>query len=124
MAEYHESEYAKLPPDFPRAVSTGTVPGTQPKILVVQYKGIFYPAGATPPELYERWRDCEEIAQDLAFEAKRDKADNLTRRSESEMLQRYLHILSKSWMTLNEAKWIVRRMGEILNWSVPTSASA
>jgi len=123
MTEYDESEYAKVPSDFPRGVSTGAVPGTQLKILVVQYKGTFYPAGSTPPEVYERWIGCEEIAQELASEAKRDKADKLTRRTESEMLQWYLDILSKSWMTLSEAKWIVRRMGDILNWSVPMSAS-
>lgn len=38
MTEYDESEYAKVPSDFPRGVSTGAVPGTQLKILVVQYK--------------------------------------------------------------------------------------
>jgi hypothetical protein len=123
MTEYDESDFAKVPSDFPRTTLSGAVPGSQPKVLVTRYREAFYPSGCTPPERYERWKACEEIAQELAFEANRDKTDRITNRTEVEMLQKYFEILCRSWMSLDEAKWIVRRMGEILGWPVPTSVS-
>ncbi|MCS0627867.1 hypothetical protein NX786_00705 [Telluria mixta] len=125
MIEADKYEYEKIPSDFPHPLSLGAVPGTQPKVLVREYEGKFYPLGCTPPEVYERWRDFEEVASLLAFEAQRSKTDNITLMSDIEMLSQYFEIVNqKSWISEDEAKWIIRRVGQILSWPVPMSVSA
>lgn len=119
-----ESRYAEVPSDFPRPASFGTLPGTQPKLIVTEYKGKFYPPEGTPPEIYERWQNCEELAREFASESRKNKAANVTRMTETEMLEHYLKIMIKSWMSEDEAKWVVRRMSQILGWPVPPGASA
>ncbi|MDN4056478.1 hypothetical protein QPK32_25805 [Massilia sp. YIM B02763] len=123
MTAQDENEYLEVPSDFPRPGLLGAIPGSQPKFIATQYKDKFYPPGCTPPEQYERWKSCEEIVQEFAYELKRDKADNLLLRSEIETLDKYLKIFSSSWLSENEAKWVIRRIALLLSWPVPTSAS-
>jgi hypothetical protein len=123
MTVQDEKKYLEVPSDFPRTSLLGAIPGTQPKFIATQYKGKFYPPGCTPPELYERWQNCEDIVQEFAYELKRDKADNLMLRSETETLDKYLKIFSSSWLSEDEAKWVIRRIAHLLSWPVPTSAS-
>jgi len=61
-----EAKFSLVPVDFPRPVHIGAIAGAQPKVLVVEYKGRFYPAGGTPPERYERWDICEDLATQFA----------------------------------------------------------
>lgn len=123
--ENDEIDYAKVPLNFPRPALSSTVPGAQPKFVATEYDGKFYPPGGTPPEVFARWRDCEETAQVLAFEANRSKTDKMTLLSETEILAQYFEILNKkSWISANEAKWIICRVGSILCWPVPPSVAA
>ena len=123
MIDDDESKYEDVPSDFPRPVSLSALPGMQPKIVVTEYKGKFYPPEGTPPEIYERWHRCDELAREFASELRKDKAANVTRMTETEMLEHHLKNFSKSWLSEEEAKWMVRRMSQILGWPVPPGAS-
>lgn len=123
MINDDESKYADVPSDFPRPASFGALPGAQPKIIVTEYKGKFYPPEGTPPEIHERWQNCEELARQFASELRLDKAANVTLRTETEMLEQHFRIFRKSWLTEDEAKWMIRRMSQILGWPVPPAAS-
>jgi len=125
MIENDEIDYAKVPESFPRPASFSAVPGTQPKVIATKFNDKFYPSGGTPPEVYERWRDCEEVAQMLAFDANRSKTDKMTRMSEVQILEQFLEILNKkSWISGDEAKWVICRVSQILCWPVPPSITA
>lgn len=120
MNEDDELEYLKVPSDFPRPVSTGTLPGNQPKFLVTSYQGKFYLPGCTPPEIYERWQTCEEIAQQLAVKSREFKADKCSHMSDSAILEQYLPRLIRTNMTTEvEARWVIQRVATILEWPIP-----
>lgn len=115
-----ESDYAKLPFDFPRPISLGAVPGGQPKFLVTSYQGKFYPLGCTPPELYERWQICEEIVQELTIRSRESKAGKHSHMSEVTILEQYLTSLIKTDRASEaEARWIIRQVARTLEWPVP-----
>lgn len=121
MIEIDEKEYGKVPPDFPFPVSPGAISGVQPEHIISEYNGKCYSLGCTPTEIYERWNECVEIAQMLAFAANRSKIDKMTLKSETEILLEYSELLSKmSWLSRDEVKWIVRKVGQLLSWPVPS----
>ncbi|WP_157201889.1 hypothetical protein [Massilia sp. Root335] len=125
MNEDDELEYLKVPLGFPHPVSTGMLPGTQPKFLVVSYQGKFYLPGCTPPELYERWRICEEIAQQLTIKSRDSKEGKRSHMSESAILEQYLPWLTQTNLTTEaEARWVILRVAEILEWPIPPLATA
>lgn len=120
-----EADYTKLPDDFPRPISFGAVPGTQPKFLATTYEGKFYLVGCSPPELYERWQMCEEIAHDLAIKSRDSMVGKHSAINEGAILERYfLRLLQANWTSEAETRWIIQRAAQILNWPVPPSASA
>jgi hypothetical protein len=120
VVENDEIDYAKVPLSFPRPALVSTVPGNQPKFVAAEFGGKFYPLGGTPPEVFARWQDCEEVAQTLAFEANRSKTEKMTRLNESEILAQYLEILNKkSYISSDEARWIICRVAAMLCWPVP-----
>ena len=123
MIDDDEGKYADVPSDFPRPALFSTLPSVQPKVVVNGYIDKFYPPKGTPPEIYERWQCCEELARQFASESRKDKAANVTLMTETEMLEWYLRIFSKSWLSEDEAKWMVRRMSQMLGWPVPSAAS-
>jgi hypothetical protein len=122
MDENDEIEYAKVPADFPCPISTGAVPGTQPKFLVTSYQGKFYLPGCTPPEIYERWRTCEEIVQGLSVKSRESKAGKRSHMSEVEILEQYLSRLIATGLTSEaEASWVIQRVAAVLAWPAPSS---
>lgn len=122
MNEDNELKYLKVPSDFPRPVSTGTVPGNQPKFVVTNYQGKFYLPGCTPPELYERWQICEEIAQQLAVKSRESKDRKRSHMSESAILEQYfLRLIRTNLTTEAEAEWVIQRVARIVEWPIPSS---
>lgn len=120
MDEIDEVEYANVPSDFPHPVSLGAVPGAQPKLLVTSYKGKFYPSGCTPPELYERWRIYEKIAQELSIKSRESKLGKRSHMNEVAILEQYFPRLLQTHLTSElEARWIIRRAAQILEWPIP-----
>jgi hypothetical protein len=117
-------EYAKVPSDFPPPVALGAVPGGQPKLLVTSYQGKFYLPGCTPPELYNRWLTCEEIAQELSIKSREAKAGKCSHMSEMAILEQYLQrLVGTNWTSEAEARWVIRRVAQILEWPAPPTAS-
>lgn len=120
MTENIESDYAKVPFDFPRPICPGAVPGGQPKFLVTSYQGKFYSPGCTPPELYERWQICEEIVQELTIKSRESKVGKHLHMSEVAILEQYLtRLIQTDWTSEAEARWIIRRVALTLEWPVP-----
>lgn len=121
MNEDDELDYLNVPSDFPRPVSTGIVPGNQPKFIVTNYHGRFYLPGCTPPELYERWQICEEISQQLAVKSLESKDGKRAHMSESAILEQYFARLIRANLTsVAEARWVIERIARVLEWPAPS----
>jgi hypothetical protein len=118
----NDSPYAQVPADFPRPAHQGALPGAQSKFLAVKYKDRFYAPGCTPPELYERWQICEDLATQLATKSQESKAGKRAHMSEIEILEQYLpRLIAQNWTSEAEARYIMRRVAEMLRWPVPAS---
>lgn len=117
------AEFEKVPSDFPRPLNLGAVPGAQPKFLAVSYGGRFYSHGCTPPELYERWTVCEDLAQQLSAKSLESRLGKRSHISEVEILDQYLpRLIATKWTSEAEARWTIRRTAAILNWPAPPAA--
>lgn len=120
MNEDNELEYLKVPSDFPCPVSTGALPGNQPKFLVTSYQGKFYLPGCTPHEIYVRWEICEEIVQQLAIKSRESKEGKRSHMSESAILEQYfLRLIRTNLMTEAEARWVIQRVAKVVEWPNP-----
>lgn len=118
-----EPNLQAIPQDFPRTVRIGALPGAQPKFLMIRHNGRFYQLGTSPPEVYERWRVCQEIAAELANKSVLCKAGKRANMSEVEILDQYLpRLIPQQWTSIAEARWIIRRVAQILSWPVPVAA--
>lgn len=118
-----EPDYTKVPDKFPRPCIPGAVSGVQPKLLLEEYGGQFYATGNTPPELYWRWARCEDIAEQLAAKALESKSGKRAHMSEAAILDQYLpRLIATRWTSEAEARFVIRRVAERLEWPVPDSA--
>lgn len=116
-------DYSKIPADFPRPEIVGAVSGFQPKLLLTTYRGKFYTAGCTPPELYNRLDRCEHLAQQLAVKALESKHGKRAAMLETEILDQYLpRLIATKWTSEPEARFVIRRAAQILDWPAPPSA--
>jgi hypothetical protein len=123
MNENDDVEFSKVPADFPCSIALSALPGTQPKFLATNYKGKFYPPGCAPPELYERWRICDEIVKEISSKALESKKGKRSHMNEVEILDYYLlRLLKTLWTSEAETRWIILRVAENLRWPVPSSA--
>lgn len=86
------AKFAQVPEDFPRPL-IGAVPGAQPKFLATIYQGRFYLPGCTPPELFNRWDICEDLAQNFASKSLESKAGKRAHMTETAILDQYLERL-------------------------------
>lgn len=115
--------YARIPADFPRPAHHGAVPGVQPKLLMTQYEGRFYSPGCTPPELFQRWDVCEDLAKQLSAKSIESKAGKRAGMTELEILDQYLpRLIATRWTSEAEARWVIRRAAALLGWPVPPAA--
>lgn len=119
------AKYDQLSPDFPKPMHYGAVSGMQPKSLMTEYNGRFYSPGCSPPELYERWVVCEDLAQQLSTKSRESKAGKRAHMTEVEILNQYLpRLIATRWTSEDEARWVIRRTAVLLNWPVPQEAFA
>lgn len=113
----------KVPADFPRPVHMGALPGAQPKLLMVRYGGRYYSPGCTPPELWERWDICEDLARQFCQKSLDNKVGKRAHLSESAILDQYLERLLKTgWGSDAEMRWVIRRAAVLANWPMPPAA--
>lgn len=112
-----------VPADFPRLTEQGAVPGAQPKFVATCYEGKFYVAGSTPPELYARWERCEDLASQIRERSLASKVGKRSHMTEVEILDQYLpRLIEMRWTSVPEARWIIRRVSQMLDWPVPSAA--
>lgn len=118
-----DARFAQVPADFPRPVHLGALPGAQPKLLMVKYNGRYYSPGCTPPELWERWDYCEDLARQFCQKCLDNKAAKRAHLSEVAILEQYLERLLKTgWGSDAEMRWLIRRAAALAKWPVPESA--
>lgn len=90
---------------------------------MTQFKGRFYVPGCTPPELFQRWDVCEDLANQLSAKSVESKAGKRSHMSELEILDQYLpRLIATKWTSGEEARWIIRRAAAMLGWPVPPAA--
>lgn len=119
---YGESICGQIPPDFPRQAYLGVVPRGLADELMTEYEGHLYSPGCSPLERFEHWKFCEELAKQLVEELLEFKAGFYAYMSETQALNYYLpRLVATRWTSEVEARWIVRRTAELLNWNVPNS---
>jgi hypothetical protein len=118
-----EPDFNAVPDDFPCPIHHGALPGAQSKFLVTEYRGRFYVPGSTPPEVYERWEICEDLAEQLAQKSLESKAAKRAHMTKAEILEQYLsRLIAQKWTSEAEARWIIRRVAQIVNWPIPPAA--
>lgn len=112
-----------VPADFPRPIHLGAVSGAQPKLLMTKYQGRYYAPGCTPPELQERWNVCEDLAQQLVVKSLESKAGKRSHMTEAQILDQYVpRLIETKWTSEAEARWVLRRVADLLHWPIPESA--
>ena len=118
--EPRREDYTSIASDFPKLEHFGAVPGTQMKLLVVQFEGKYYTPGDTPPERFRRWQNCEDLAQQFCTASLNSKAGKRSHMSEEAIIDQYLdRLIDTGWVTIAEAHWTMRRTIQILGWPVP-----
>lgn len=119
-----KQEY-NIPKDFPLPTIHSSIAGHRPKLALTQCGGKFYLPGGTPPELFRRWKICEDLARQFADKSIECKAGKRIHMSEQEILDQYcVRAMKTGWGSDDEMRWVIRRTAEILGWPVPASALA
>lgn len=120
LLSQNDERYALVPDDFPRQIYSGAVSGAQPKYIMVKYSGKYYIPGNTPPELYERWDICEDLAKQFSKKSLESKAGKRAHMSEEEILQQYFdRLLEAGWVSDVEGQWVIGRVAALIDWPVP-----
>jgi hypothetical protein len=116
-------DITKVPDDFPYAAQSGAVGGAQLKFLGVQYEGKFYSSGNTPPERYDRWDYCEDLAAQFVVKCRNNEHGKYSHLTQSEILGQYCErLISSGYGSTAEMRWLIRRTAALLQWPVPASA--
>lgn len=122
-ADEIEAKLSLVPADFPRPAIDGAVSGLAPKLLLVTYRGKYYPPGATPPEVLNRWERCENLAEQLAQKSLESKVGKRSHMTEEAILDQYLpRLIATRWVSEPEGRWVIRRVAALLSWPVPAAA--
>lgn len=110
-------QYNQIPADFPMEPLLGAMSGAQAKLLLTEYEGKFYTLGTSPPERFQRWDICEDLARQLSEKSLESKAGKRAHMSENEILQQYYDRLEKTgWVIDTEGVWVIHRVSAILSW--------
>lgn len=113
----------RVPDDFPRPTSAGAVGGAQPNFPATEYKGHLFAPPGTPPELWARWNRCEDFAAMYADKSLTSKAGKRAHMTEVEILDQSLpRLIATGWTSEPEARWVIRRVAQILHWPIPPAA--
>ena len=113
-----------MPPDFSCPETHGAISGFQPKLLLTQHAGKFYAAGCSLPELYSRWGRCEDLAKRSRAKSLESKHGKRSYMTELAILEQYFpRLIATAWTSEAEARFIIRRAAELLNWPLPPAAN-
>ncbi|MET3139348.1 hypothetical protein AAKU61_003729 [Undibacterium sp. GrIS 1.2] len=110
-------DFSLIPADFPSTPNPGSLTGFQAKVLFTEYEGQFYPPGTTPPERFQRWEICEDLARQFSEKSLESKAGKRAHMSEQDILQQYYdRLLTTGWVAPAEAMWIIQRTAAMISW--------
>jgi hypothetical protein len=125
-SDTHDSpDYSVIPEDFPRPDVASSLAGYQSKLALVSYEGKLYIPGGTPPELFQRWDICEDLATKFAARSLVTQKGKYSHLSETEILAQYCsRMMETGWGSDEEMRWVIRRVAEMLSWPIPEIAKA
>jgi hypothetical protein len=110
-------KYDQIPVDFPATALLGAITGAHSKLLFVEFDGKFYSPGTSPPERFQRWDVCEDLARQLSEKSLESKAGKRAHMSEVEILQQYYdRLLKTGWVSNAEGVWVIHRVSTLLSW--------
>lgn len=110
-------QYDQIPADFPMTALVGAISGAQAKLLLTEYDGKFYSPGTSPPERFQRWDICEDLARQFSEKCLESKAGKRAHMSETEILQQYYaRLLKTGWVSDAEGSWVIHRVSAIISW--------
>ncbi len=106
----------EVPEDFPVEAPVAGVCGEQPKLLLRRTEDGRYTNELTPQRMHERYRLCEDLAQQLAGYAL-NKRSEFRQWSQAHTLQQ-VHggLLCKGWLSRAECDWTIQRTADLLGW--------
>lgn len=114
-----------VPPDFPRPVTMGSVPGAQPKVLVVSEGGHFVPHPDVEG-VEARHQLCEDLVQQLLRYSARKRGEHpeWTPAQVHEKVAASVRQKAFGWgLSPAEAEWVLQRLAA-LDASTPPAGSA
>lgn len=118
-----DAKHERIPEEFPLPSHLALLSCALPNQFGTKYQGHFYPLGCSPPERFERWAFCEELANQFAEESLKSKAGRYAFMTAGQILAyRLPRLIATGWTSEVEVSRITRRAAEILGWPTPSSA--
>lgn len=115
-----DAKWQQVPADFPRQPYKSALSSAHPKLSLVEYNGRYYYPGATPPEVWQRWDVCEDLAQQFSRKCVESKAGKRSHMAPEDIVEQYLERLLKTgWVSEPEGHWVMRRAAELIHWPLP-----
>ncbi len=106
----------RVPDDFPVEAPLASVCGVQPKLVLRRTEDGRYTNEPTPQRMHERYRLCEDLAQQLSGYALKAR-DEFRQWSQAHTLQQvHAGLLRKGWLSRAECDWTIRRTADLLGW--------
>lgn len=113
-------KYPGVPEDFPVLPARFSLAGVQLKINLVDEGGHYYTPGTSPSEMLQVFERCEKLAQFFVDYCRQKEKSALV--TPTQILRRlHTNLSSQDWCSHEQYQWVVRRVGELLNWPVPDS---
>lgn len=108
-----------IPQDFPNDNYQSSLAGAQPKIALIEIDGKYYPEGNTPEQLLERYKLCEDLAEQGLAYCLRKIEDETVGDPTAAMIRLHDGLQSKDWCSAKQKTWIVKRVAKLGNWETP-----
>lgn len=111
------TRYPGVPQDFPIEQQLGALPGTQPKLLMVEEDGHYYASGTSPSAVQEALAICLDLQQQLSDYCIRKSLQGHARQALLVHVHKYL--LQNGWCIPSQSRWICVQIAKELEWELP-----
>jgi hypothetical protein len=110
-----EDRVTSVPGDFPWNPTPASLAGAQPKLVGRMIGGTFV-VGLTAQERFDRWRMCEDLAQQLVPKLLKDAAKFPEHSHDVTLRRMRCAIERKRWTEGAETDWLIERLRVLLSW--------
>ena len=118
-------DYGDIPSDFPRSTPLRLSHKQPHTVHISMYEGKCYPAGGSPPEVWQSWQICQELVAHFQKTCLEEKALRSNLLAEAEIIEFFfVDTLATGWGTDAEVAWIFRTVAMQLEWPVPLGAKS